>query len=119
MCYQTGKSIKREGKRARERERGDRGTGSKLSADWFSQREVGFRDLVQATDIQESMFQCWMMEYPALQSNPVSVKRQLVVCLKVTVSSRLMSLLLYSIVFFQTLDIATYESFEGNCRNIY
>lgn len=33
MCYQTGKSIKRDGKT--ERGRGDRGTGSKLSADWF------------------------------------------------------------------------------------
>lgn len=60
MCYQTGKSIKRE--RGREGER-KRETGSKLSADWFSQREVGFRDLVQTTDIQESMFQYGMVEY--------------------------------------------------------
>ncbi len=78
MCYQTGKSIKRDGKRAGG-ERGDRGTGSKLSADWFAQREVGFRDAVQATDIQESMFHCWMREYPAMQCNLVSVTWRLVV----------------------------------------
>lgn len=66
------------GVRGRERAQGDRGTGSKLSAEWFSQREVGFRDLVQATDMQESMFQCWMMEY-ALQCNHASVECQLVV----------------------------------------
>lgn len=77
MCYQTGKSIKRDRKteeereKDRESEREDRGTGSKLSADWFSQREVAFRDLVQATDMQESGFQCWVMEYPALLCNLV------------------------------------------------
>lgn len=67
MCYQTGKSIKRDGKTEGGRERGreDRGTGSKLSADWFSQREVGFRDVAHATDLQESGFQCWPMEYPS------------------------------------------------------
>lgn len=63
MCYQTGKSIKRDGKT--ERGRGDRGTGSKLSADWFSHREVGFRGLAPlATDLQESGVQHRAMEYP-------------------------------------------------------
>lgn len=63
MCYQTGKSIKRDWKT--ERGRGDRGTGSKLSADWFLHREVGFRGLDPlATDLQESGVQQRAMEYP-------------------------------------------------------
>lgn len=58
MCYQTGESIKSDGKT--EGGRGDGGTGSELSADWFSPREVGFRGLAAlATDSQESAAQRW------------------------------------------------------------
>lgn len=55
--------------RAGERERRDRGTGSKMSAGWSSQRKVVCRDWVQPADMQESVLQRGAMEYPAWLRN--------------------------------------------------
>lgn len=70
MCYQTGKSIKRDGKT--EGKRGDRGTGSKLSADWF------FKWVSEASP--PSLQTCRSQAYSARRWNIQTRLRNLAAC---------------------------------------